>query len=220
MKKVWLIIAIVIAVLAASPVMAKNSYSNQKSLDVGIGFLLPADAKGGWQPHLYFMKKVDQAFSYGGGLDIYTRNFEEKALVQSATTPSGSFFTYETNAEYTMLMLTPQFLLKAEFNYPNSSWRPFVRAGLGLDLLFSTEEVFTPDSLQVSDSRFYWGVAGVVDAGATFKLGDHTRLGGLIGYQWGTPRRSASQITGLPVHEEINMGGLRIKLELNITYNL
>jgi hypothetical protein len=164
------------------------------------------------------MKRVDQALSYGGGLDIYTKEFEERTLVRSESNPSGSFSTYETSAEYSMLMFTPQFLLKVELNHPNSAWRPFARAGIGLNLLFSDEQVFTSDSLEVSDSRFYWGVAGTVDGGVTIKLGDSTRLGGLLGYQWGEPRRSSTQTTDLPVHEDINMGGFRIKLELNIIY--
>lgn len=206
-----------IFLMAISSMVANaGNHSNQKELNIGTGFLVPADSRTGWQFHISEMWKFDNVIGYGVGTDVYFTNFTNRTLIASSSNPTGLSSTYEQEASYSRIMFSPRFLLEVTPGDPQRFWRLMFRIAVGPDLLFSSERVFN-DSTDAKDNRLYFGVGGEIDAGVNLKLSGYTSLKPFIGYHWGTTKRTGASEANLPISEEVVMHGFRLGLALTFT---
>lgn len=173
------------------------------------GYLSPKDAQGGPMFGVTWGRAVDDRVDLGIALDFFRKRYVRETVVLEDDLSSG---VHERQVlrelEYTT-MIVP---LMATINVGLPSNRVFgyyATAGVGGEFLFNSEKNYVAN---VSESRFYKGLAWLVGGGVYYKLSRSTAVIGEVLYQSSkVSRENSSTEAGLPIRREVNLSGFGVR---------
>ncbi len=196
--------------------LGETPAQGQSLIIIKLGAFNPQDAKAGFIAGITTGRQVDEKVDFGLGVDLFVRQFTQKSVVGSGSSPGGSTTTTtQTDVDYSMFGLPIMVHLNIRL-LPNSIVRPYVGLAGGYEILFSREANYqvTP---AVKDSRLYGGFGWQLMLGGEYALGSSSGLLAEILYNGCTVKRSAGDnAVGIPTHEELDFSGLGFRLGVRI----
>jgi len=215
MKKAVLTMLVFLFVIGLAAVESK----------IRFGFLSPKDAETGFMGGITYGNRIDNAVALDMSADFYINSYEKKRSIYSGSTEGDNTFT---TVKKTAEMNTTYVPLQGNLtiNLPvQSSLKPYFTAGIGWGLLW--EDVYRAAFVgedgttvpQYDEVKFYngfnWGLAG----GVSYKLGNRSNIFGELFYNGGKMKRDFEQTAYGITWDEIDMGGIGLRVGVEFSYN-
>ncbi len=169
------------------------------------GYFNPKDAQAGPMVGITWGRAVDEQIDFGIEVDVFRKRFTRETVVLEQDFSSGvTEREVLRELEYTTTIVP--ILATIHVGLPsNRVFGYYAMGGVGGEFLFNSEKNYVAN---VSESRFYKGLAWLVGGGVYFKLSRGSALIGEVLYQSSrVSRGNGKNEAGLPVRREVNLSG-------------
>jgi hypothetical protein len=200
-------------IIAALIIFTSFLFSQDKSTEFHIGFLIPKAAKTGFIGGINLGRTIDENISWAVEFNYYGKSYKKETAVAEYDEGSGTVQETLTEIENSITMLPVYF--KLIFNTPVSSKLDMrIGGGIGYEVLWNKENNYID---HVHKTRFYHGFTWQIGLGASTQLSRASDLFIDLIYHNGSPSRSEGEtIEGLPIRKEVNMSGIIFRIGIRI----